>query len=66
MILLKILDIYLWLDARLRRNTNMNIARFIEIGCYKGFRHKDNLPCRGQRTRTNAATRKKLKLILAL
>jgi small subunit ribosomal protein S13 len=36
----------------------MNIKRLMEIGCYRGLRHRRNLPARGQRTRTNARTRK--------
>jgi len=42
----------------LRRSVQMNIKRIIEIGCYRGLRHRRNLPCRGQRTRTNARTSK--------
>jgi small subunit ribosomal protein S13 len=36
----------------------MNIKRLVEIGCFRGMRHRHNLPCRGQRTRTNARTAK--------
>lgn len=45
-------------EGDLRRQTNMNIKNLVEIGCYRGRRHKANLPVRGQRTRTNARTRK--------
>ena len=41
-----------------RRETSLNIKRLVEIGCYRGQRHKKGLPVRGQRTRTNARTRK--------
>lgn len=43
-------------EGDLRREVQMNIKRLIEIGCYRGMRHRRNLPCRGQRTRTNART----------
>jgi small subunit ribosomal protein S13 len=46
------------LEADLRREVQMNIKRLIEIGCYRGLRHRRNLPARGQRTRTNARTRR--------
>lgn len=46
------------LEADLRRETQMNIKRLIEIGSYRGLRHRKNLPVRGQRTRTNARTRR--------
>ena len=45
-------------EGDLRREVNMNIKRLIEIGCYRGLRHRRNLPVRGQRTRTNARTRR--------
>jgi small subunit ribosomal protein S13 len=45
-------------EGDLRRQVQMNIKRLIEIGCYRGLRHRRNLPVRGQRTRTNARTRK--------
>ena len=45
-------------EGDLRRSVQMNIKRLIEIGCYRGLRHRRNLPARGQRTRTNARTRK--------
>jgi small subunit ribosomal protein S13 len=46
------------IEGDLRREVQMNIKRLIEIGCYRGLRHRRNLPARGQRTRTNARTRK--------
>ncbi len=45
-------------EGELRREVAMNIKRLIEIGCYRGLRHKLGLPVRGQRTRSNARTRK--------
>lgn len=45
-------------EGDLRREEQMNIKRLIEIGCYRGLRHRRGLPVRGQRTRTNARTRK--------
>ena len=45
-------------EGDLRREVQMNIKRLIEIGCYRGMRHRRNLPARGQRTRTNARTAK--------
>lgn len=45
-------------EGELRRETQQNIRHLIEIGCYRGIRHKLGLPVRGQRTRTNARTRK--------
>jgi small subunit ribosomal protein S13 len=45
-------------EGDLRKDISMNIKRLIEIGCYRGFRHRRNLPVRGQRTHTNARTRK--------
>ncbi|MCS7065896.1 MAG: 30S ribosomal protein S13 [Fimbriimonadales bacterium] len=46
------------IEGDLRRQQQMNIRRLIEIGCYRGLRHRRGLPVRGQRTRTNARTRK--------
>lgn len=46
------------IEGDLRRETAMNIKRLMEIGCYRGSRHKKNLPTRGQRTKSNARTRK--------
>ena len=45
-------------EGELRREVALNIKRLTEIGCYRGIRHKKGLPVRGQRTRTNARTRK--------
>jgi len=45
-------------EGDLRREVDMNIKRLIEIGSYRGMRHRRNLPVRGQRTRTNARTRR--------
>lgn len=45
-------------EGDLRREVDMNIKRLIEINCYRGLRHRRNLPVRGQRTRTNARTRR--------
>jgi small subunit ribosomal protein S13 len=45
-------------EGDLRRETSMNIKRLIELGAYRGLRHRRGLPVRGQRTRTNARTRK--------
>jgi len=45
-------------EGDLRRENALNIKRLTEIGCYRGIRHKKGLPVRGQRTRTNARTRK--------
>ena len=45
-------------EGQLRRQVQQNIARLREIRCYRGLRHIRSLPCRGQRTRTNARTRK--------
>ena len=48
----------LTVEGDLRREVQMNIKRLVEIGSYRGLRHRRNLPVRGQRTRTNARTRK--------
>ena len=45
-------------EGELRKEVNLNIKRLIEIGCYRGIRHRHNLPVRGQRTRTNARARR--------
>jgi small subunit ribosomal protein S13 len=45
-------------EGALRSETQMNIKRLMDIGCYRGLRHRKGLPARGQRTRTNARTRK--------
>ncbi len=45
-------------EGDLRREINMNIKRLMDLGCYRGLRHRRGLPLRGQRTKTNARTRK--------
>jgi len=45
-------------EGDLRRDVQLNIKRLIDLGCYRGTRHRKNLPARGQRTHTNARTRK--------
>ena len=45
-------------EGDLRREVSMNIKRLMDLGCYRGLRHRRNLPVRGQRTKTNARTRK--------
>jgi len=45
-------------EGDLRRDVAMNIKRLMDLGCYRGLRHRKNLPVRGQRTHTNARTRK--------
>jgi small subunit ribosomal protein S13 len=45
-------------EGDLRRQVQMDIKRLMDIGCYRGLRHRRGLPCRGQRTHTNARTRK--------
>ena len=45
-------------EGDLRRDVSMNIKRLMDLGCYRGLRHRRNLPVRGQRTHTNARTRK--------
>lgn len=45
-------------EGDLRREVNLNIKRLTEIGCYRGIRHRKSLPVRGQKTKTNARTRK--------
>ena len=45
-------------EGDLRREVGLNIKRLVEIGCYRGIRHRKGLPVRGQRTKTNARTRK--------
>jgi small subunit ribosomal protein S13 len=53
-----ILDREYTVEGQLRRQIQQNILRLRDIGCYRGFRHRRSLPVRGQRTRTNARTRK--------
>ena len=45
-------------EGDLRREISMNIKRLMDLGCYRGLRHRRSLPLRGQRTKTNARTRK--------
>src|SRR5215469_7994697 len=52
-------------EGDLRREVDMNIKRLIEIGSYRGMRHRRNLPVRGQRTRTNARTRRGVRKTVA-
>jgi small subunit ribosomal protein S13 len=54
----EIIDREYTVEGDLRREVAMNIKRLTEIGCYRGLRHRRGLPVRGQRTRTNARTRK--------
>jgi small subunit ribosomal protein S13 len=52
------IDANLTVEGDLRRDVSMNIKRLMDLGCYRGLRHRRNLPVRGQRTHTNARTRK--------
>jgi small subunit ribosomal protein S13 len=52
------IDANLSVEGDLRRETQMNIKRLMDLGCYRGLRHRRGLPVRGQRTHTNARTRK--------
>jgi small subunit ribosomal protein S13 len=52
------IDANLTVEGDLRRETTMNIKRLMDLGCYRGLRHRKGLPVRGQRTHTNARTRK--------
>lgn len=52
------IDANLTVEGDLRREVALNIKRLVEIGCYRGIRHRKGLPVRGQRTKTNARTRK--------
>lgn len=54
----KIIDQEYMVEGDLRRDTSLNIKRLMEIGCYRGIRHRKSLPVRGQKTKTNARTRK--------
>jgi small subunit ribosomal protein S13 len=53
------------IEGDLRRNVSLNIKRLIEVGCYRGIRHRKGLPVRGQRSKTNARTRKGPKKTIA-
>ena len=52
------IDNNLTVEGDLRREVQMNVKRLMDLGCYRGLRHRRNLPVRGQRTHTNARTRK--------
>jgi small subunit ribosomal protein S13 len=52
------IDANVTVEGDLRRENQMNIKRLMDLGCYRGLRHRRNLPVRGQRTHTNARTRK--------
>jgi len=54
----EIIDRDYMVEGDLRREVSMNIKRLMDLGCYRGLRHRRNLPVRGQRTHTNARTRK--------
>lgn len=54
----KYIEENLKVEGDLRREVQQNIKRYIDIGCYRGLRHRRNLPVHGQRTRTNARTRR--------
>ena len=59
------IDKHLVVEGDLRRNVSLDIKRLVEIGCYRGVRHRKGLPVRGQRTKTNARTRKGPKKTIA-
>ena len=61
----KIIDSELVVEGDLRREVSLNIKRLMEIGCYRGIRHRRNLPVRGQNTKNNARTRKGVKKTVA-
>ena len=54
----ELIDRDFMVEGDLRRETSMNIKRLMDLGCYRGLRHRKGLPVRGQRTHTNARTRK--------
>ncbi|AFL98913.1 MULTISPECIES: 30S ribosomal protein S13 [Desulfitobacterium] len=54
----EVIDKEIKVEGDLRREVSLNIKRLMEIGCYRGLRHRRGLPVRGQRTKTNARTRK--------
>ncbi|HKL00649.1 MAG TPA: 30S ribosomal protein S13 [Desulfotignum sp.] len=54
----KTIDADLKVEGELRSEVSMNIKRLMDLGCYRGLRHRKGLPCHGQRTSTNARTRK--------
>ena len=57
-----VLDFFTLLEVRIKRFIYQNIKKSFDIGSYKGIRHKDSLPVRGQRSRTNAKTKKRIKI----
>jgi small subunit ribosomal protein S13 len=61
----KIIEADYKVEGRLRTEIALNIKRLMDIGCYRGLRHRKGLPLRGQRTRTNARTRKGKKKTVA-
>ena len=61
----EVIDKHYTIEGDLRREVAMNIKRLTEIGCYRGVRHRKGLPVRGQRTKTNARTRKGPKKTIA-
>lgn len=61
----KILENEYTIEGRLRTTIQMNIKRLMDIGCYRGLRHRRGLPVRGQKTKTNARTRKGRKKTVA-
>jgi len=60
-----LIDTEFKVEGRLRAEVGLNIKRLMDIGCYRGLRHRKGLPVRGQRTRTNARTRKGKKKTVA-
>lgn len=54
----RVIENHYKVEGSLRTETSMNVKRLMDIGCYRGIRHRRNLPVRGQRTHTNARTRK--------
>lgn len=64
-VLRKVIDENYKVEGRLRTEVALNIKRLMDIGCYRGLRHRKGLPVRGQRTRTNARTRKGKKKTVA-
>ena len=54
----RVIENHYKVEGALRTETSMNVKRLMDIGCYRGIRHRRNLPVRGQRTHTNARTRK--------
>ena len=61
----EVIDKHFTIEGDLRREESLNIKRLVEIGCYRGVRHRRGLPVHGQRTKTNARTRKGPKKTIA-